>query len=198
MSKAIFLDRDGTLNDEVDYLRRKEEIKIFPGAVESLKKFKELGFLNIIITNQSGIARGFITESGLKEIHDEFLKLLTVDNYNLIDDIFYCPFHPDGVIEEFKISSKDRKPGTGMLRKAIDKYKISIEESYFIGDSYSDMKCAGDAGIKSILVKTGYGERDLQKCINENLNLEYIADDIYSASLYIEKEINSKTTDDIK
>jgi D,D-heptose 1,7-bisphosphate phosphatase len=187
MSRAIFLDRDGTLIEEVNYLKRTDEIKVFDPVKEALRTFKNLGFLNIIITNQSGIARGYITENDLKEIHNELLFLLTDEKGVLIDDIFYSPYHIEGIIEEYKTESEDRKPATGMIKKAIEKYSISPEESYFVGDSYSDMKCAENAGIKPILVKTGYGERDLEKCINENIKLEYIAEDILSVSDYIER-----------
>lgn len=185
MHKAIFLDRDGTLNEEVNYLKKPEEIKIFSNTVPALLTFKSLGFLNIIVTNQSGIARGFLSEEDLDVIHNQFRKLLRHENTELIDSIYYSPFHPDAVVDVYKTDSPDRKPGTGMISKAADKFNIDISESFLIGDSYTDMKCAFNAGLRSILVKTGYGYRDEKLCLENEISPEYIAEDIYDASLYV-------------
>ena len=93
MNRAIFLDRDGTINKEVDYLTKIEQVVLIRGAKKALQTFKELGFLNIVITNQSAVARGFLTEKKLFEIHSRFLELLTHNSESLVEDIFYCPFH---------------------------------------------------------------------------------------------------------
>ncbi len=191
MQKAIFLDRDGTINEEVSYLRRIEQIKIFPGTISALQKFKSLGFLNIIVTNQSGIARGFLTEEDLKNIHYEFKRLLNTNDEVLIDDILYSPFHIDGKIQIYKLDSQDRKPNTGMIRKAQLKHSINLKESFFIGDSFTDMKCAENAGLKKILVRTGCGENDFKKCVVENIEIDYFANDIYDASFFIEKQVSN-------
>ena len=189
MRKAIFLDRDGTINEEVNYLKYPEEIRIFPKAVKALHTFKSLGFLNIIITNQSGIARGYLSEDDLEKIHNEFRKILKHDGKELIDLIYFSPFHPEGIVEKYRSDSPDRKPGTGMIEKALKKFNLNLSESFLIGDSYTDIKCAVNAGIKSILVRTGYGTRDEKICIDENLKPEYIADDIYEASEFIRKSL---------
>lgn len=187
MNKAIFLDRDGTINDEVNYLTKIEDINIFPNTVKALQIFKDLGFLNIIITNQSGIARGFLTESTLNNIHKEFRKLLSENNKELIDDIFYSPFHIDGIVGQYQLDHDDRKPAIGMILKAKSKHYINLSESFFIGDSLTDMQCAENAGLKMILVKTGYGKRDFEKCKTENIKIDYFAEDLYDASSYIRK-----------
>ncbi len=189
MQKAIFLDRDGTINEEVNYLRKISDIKFFPDTPEALQKFKDLGFINIIITNQSGIARGYLSESDLKKIHKKFRSLLVsdLDGGELINDIFYSPHHVSGIIEEYKTDSDDRKPNTGMIRKAQEKYDINLKESFFIGDSFTDMKCAENAGLKKILVKTGYGINDYQKCKDENIDIDYYAEDLLDASGFVEK-----------
>lgn len=183
--KAIFLDRDGTVNEEVDYLLKKEDIKIFEGTIEALEIFKNLGFLNIIITNQSAIARGFLTIPELELIHGEFLALLRKDDKKLIDDIFYSPYHIDGVVQEYKMNHNDRKPGTGMIEKAKVRYEIDISESFLIGDSFSDVKCGFDAGLKTILVLTGYGKSAFKECRKHNLDLFYIADNLLDAAKFI-------------
>lgn len=192
MNKAIFLDRDGTLIEEVGYLKRIEDIRIFPNTKSALEKFKSLGFLNIVVTNQSGIARGYLTPEVLDSIHLEIRKELRKDSVDLIDDLFYSPYHREGVIREFSIDSEDRKPGTGMISKAESKHNIAIEESFFIGDSFTDMKCAENAGMKRILLKTGYGINDYRKCIDEKINIDYYAGDLFDASLYIESILKNK------
>jgi D-glycero-D-manno-heptose 1,7-bisphosphate phosphatase len=190
-SKAIFLDRDGTINKEVNYLTDKKDIEILDGVIEALANFKKKGYLNIIITNQSAVARGLLTIEQLTEIHDEFLKIITLNGTPLIDDIFFSPYHTEGVIEEFKIDSDDRKPGIGMIKKAAEKYYIDLNSSFLIGDSYVDMKCAGNAGLKKIMVLTGYGKNELIKCKKENIFIEYVANNFFDVQNYILKHTNS-------
>ena len=185
MNKAIFLDRDGTINYDVGYLSEIKDISIFDGVIPSLKSLKETGFLNLIITNQSGIARGYFTESDLCILHDEFKRLLTIDGLPLIDDIFFSPFHIDGKINEYTKICNTRKPGTGMIDSAAKKYNIDLSKSYFIGDSLVDMQCAENAGLKKILVKTGYGLNTIEKCKEMNIGIDFIAEGISEASEYI-------------
>lgn len=192
MAKAIFLDRDGTINSDVGYLSRKEDIEILPGAADALAAFKDLGFLNIIITNQSGVARGLITESELKSIHDEFLRILNHGGKILIDDIFYSPYYADGVIEEYSIQHDTRKPGTGMIEAAVKKYNINLNESFFIGDSLVDMQCAQNSGVKKILVLTGYGEKTLETCKKENILLEYVSGNLAETVDFVRKSTERK------
>jgi D,D-heptose 1,7-bisphosphate phosphatase len=185
MNKAIFLDRDGTLNYDVGYLSEIKDISIFDGVIPSLKLFKDRGFLNLIITNQSGIARGYFTESHLAILHKEFRRLLNKDGYPLIDDIFFSPFHTEGKILKYTKDSETRKPGTGMIEEAVTKYNIDLTKSYFIGDSLVDMLCAENAGLKKILVKTGYGLSTVEKCKELNIKIDYIAEGLAEASEYI-------------
>lgn len=187
--KAIFLDRDGTINEEVDYLLHKEDIKLIEGAIEALDIFKKLGFLNIIITNQSAVARGFLTITELETIHNELIYLLNKNGNKLVDDIFYSPFHTDGIVPEFKKPSEDRKPGTGLIEKAVEKYNIDLSNSFLIGDSISDMKCGLNAGLRNILVLTGYGQTTLGKCEEENLNPYHIADNLLDAAIFIKNDL---------
>lgn len=192
MNKAVFLDRDGTINEDVNYLTSKEELVIFPRAKDALAKLKALGFLNIVITNQSAIARGYLTEETLREIHDEMDSVLTVDGHSLIDDYYYSPHHVDGVIPEFTGESEDRKPGTGMIEKAVKKYDIDLKESFLVGDSLVDMKAAENAGLRKILVKSGSGTKTRDECINDGITIDYYAEDLEDASNYIEKLVNFK------
>lgn len=190
--KAIFLDRDGTVNEEVDYLTKKDDIKIIDGTIEALNIFRNLGFLNIIITNQSAIARGLLTIQELESIHGEFLKLLRKGEKDLIDDIFFSPYHSEGIIPEFKKNDIDRKPGTGMIEKAKNKYKIDLKSSFLIGDSLSDIKCGLNAGLKTILVLTGYGKKTSEECKTQNIDLYFTADNLLDAAYFIK---NNPLTD---
>lgn len=187
MNRAIFLDRDGTINKEVDYLTKPEQIVLIKGAKKALQTFKELGYLNIVITNQSAIARGLLEEKKLFEIHSKFLNLFTFRSKPLIYDIFYCPFHTEGIVKKFASESFNRKPNPGLILKAAIKYNIDLSKSFLIGDSYTDMKCAEFAGLKKILVLTGYGEDALKKCTEENVKIECVVNNIFEASKFIKK-----------
>lgn len=185
MNKAVFFDRDGTINKEVNYLTRSEDIEFMPGLFDALDMLKKAGFLNIIITNQSAVARGFLSLIELESIHSIFLKKINRDNKILLDDIFYSPYHVDGIIEEYKIEHTDRKPGIGLIEKAAVKYNINLQESFFVGDSYTDMKCASNAKLKKVMMMTGYGERDIEKCRTEKIFIESFADDLLEAATFI-------------
>lgn len=189
MNKAIFLDRDGTINKEVSYLTDISQIEILSGSVEALKIFKKEGFLNIILTNQSAIARGMLTVKKLEEIHSEFIKLFTNKGKCLIDDIYYSPYHKDGIKEEFKKESRCRKPGTEMIEKSVIKHNINLDRSFVIGDSMADMLMAENAGVKKILVATGYGMETLEQCKRENIKYEYFAENLHDAALYIQNRL---------
>ncbi len=191
MAKAVFLDRDGTINKEVNYLTEIHQIEFIPGVQCALSLLKSLGFLNIIITNQSAVARGFLTQEKLGCLHSEFYSRLALDGKNLIDDILYSPYHSDGIIEEFKAESFYRKPNTGMIVKAMLRHSIDLSESFFIGDSYSDMRCAQNAGIRKILVLTGYGAQTRQKCIENDITIDFIAQDLPDAAQFIKKYLEN-------
>lgn len=190
MNKAVFLDRDGTLNFDVGYLSKIEDIYIFDGVADSLKSLKESGFLNIIITNQSGIARGYFNLFTLKTIHEKFLNILSSDGECLIDDIFYSPFHVDGIIEKYAKESNCRKPGTGMIEQAVERYNIDLSVSWFIGDSIVDMQCAKNSNLKKVLVKSGYGMKTMSECAEQNLEIECIADNFSEAVKFILSDNN--------
>jgi histidinol phosphatase-like enzyme len=135
----------------------------------------------------------FFTEEDLDNIHKELKKNLRYKDIELIDDIFYSPYHIEGIIEKFKIDSADRKPNIGMILSASAKYNINLSESFFIGDSYADMKCAENAGLKKILVKTGYGSETLLKCEKDNVHIDFVAEDLNEASDFITKQTKFST-----
>lgn len=188
--KAIFLDRDGTINEDVNYLCRKSDIKILDGVIEALKTFRELGFLNIIVTNQSAVARGMITPGQLREIHEAFNLALMSEGQKLIDDIYYSPYHPDGKIRKYSKVHPDTKPGIGMLLKAKEKYNLDFEQCYLIGDKPRDIETGNRAGVKSILI----GAQSIDECKQKNLSVEYVARDLSDACGYIYKKITGHSS----
>lgn len=179
--KAIFLDRDGTINEYVGFLRKEEDFRLIPGVSEAIKKINNSGYLAIVVTNQPVIARGEVTEEGLEEIHKKMETLLGLDGA-YIDDIYYCPHHPDkgfeGEIPELKIECDCRKPKTGMLEKAAREHNIDLSSSIMIGDSTLDIKMAENAGMQSILLKTGQKGEDGKYEVSPTLIAEDLNDAI--------------------
>lgn len=154
LNKAVFFDRDGTLNVDTKYLHRIEDFIWIEGAKEAIKYCNDNGYLAIVITNQSGIARGYYDESAVLEIYSWMNEELTKIDAHL-DDIFYCPHHIDGIIEKYKKQCNCRKPATGMLNVAIQKHNIEKSLSFFIGDTDIDMECAKNAGLRGIRYTNG-------------------------------------------
>lgn len=144
--KAVFLDRDGTLIEEVDFLSRVEDLRIFPFTFESLRSLKAFGYLLIVVTNQSGIARGLYTEADMHSIHSEMNKQLD----GMIDSFYFCPHLPDE-------GCACRKPELGMIDEASANFEIDLENSWVVGDKNLDLELGENAGARAILVRTGYG-----------------------------------------
>lgn len=179
--KAIFLDRDGTINEYVGFLRKEEDFRLIPGVSEAIKKINNSGYLAIVVTNQPVIARGEVTEEELEEIHKKMETLLGLDGA-YIDDIYYCPHHPDkgfeGEIPELKIECDCRKPKTGMLEKATREHNIDLSSSIMIGDSTLDIKMAENTGMQSVLLKTGQKGEDGKYEVSPTLIAEDLNDAI--------------------
>ena len=155
--KAIFLDRDGVINKEVGYLSDPNKFIIIKGVIKALTLFKQKGFLLIVITNQAGIARGYYTEELLNEIHEKMITLLKENNI-VLDDIYFCPHHPD-----FSGPCDCRKPNPGMILKAKKKHNIDLQSSYMVGDTLNDIKTGLNAKCRTVLVLTGYGAEEEKK-----------------------------------
>lgn len=153
--KAIFLDRDGTINRYVGFLRRPEEFHLLDGAAEAIRRINQSGYLAIVVTNQPVIARGEVTREGLEEIHRKMETLLGQEGAYL-DDIFVCPHHPDkgfpGEVPAYKMECECRKPKPGLLLRAAEKYNIDLTESWMIGDQRQDVQAGEAAGCRTMLV----------------------------------------------
>ncbi|PHI04588.1 D-glycero-beta-D-manno-heptose-1,7-bisphosphate 7-phosphatase [Fusobacterium polymorphum] len=175
MKKAIFLDRDGTINVEKDYIYKSEDLVFEEGTIKALKTFKNLGYILIVISNQSGIARGYFTEEDLNIFNNNMNEILKKNGVE-ITEFYCCPHHPDG-IGEYKKVCECRKPNNKMIEDAIKKYNIAREKSYMIGDKTSDIGAGLKSNLKTVLVKTGYGLKDMEKIDkNETLVCENLKD----------------------
>ena len=170
MKKAIFLDRDGTINVEKDYIYKSEDLVFEEGSIEALKTFKNLGYILIVVSNQSGIARGYFTEEDLNIFNNNMNEILKKNGVE-ITEFYCCPHHPDG-IGEYKKVCECRKPNNKMIEDAIKKYNIDREKSYMIGDKTSDIGAGLKSNLKTVLVKTGYGLKDMEK-VDKNETLIY-------------------------
>lgn len=155
--KAVFLDRDGTVNRYVGFLRDIDEMELLPGAAEAIRKINQSGYLAILVTNQPVIARGEVTVEQLQEIHNKLETLLGCEGAYL-DAIYYCPHHPDkgyaGEVPELKIDCDCRKPKPGMLLKAAEDYNIDLASSWMVGDRESDIRAGAAAGCRTALVES--------------------------------------------
>jgi len=149
--KAIFLDRDDTLIEDPGYINHPDQVKLLDGVAEALIELKALEYKLIIVTNQSAVARGIVTEKVLGEIHNRLKQLLTEKGV-FLDRIYYCPYHPDGAVAKYRKESNCRKPNPGMLLKAAEEMDIDLSRSWCIGNSNSDIEAGLRAGCKTILI----------------------------------------------
>ncbi len=181
MDRVVFLDRDGTINIEKNYLYRKEDFEFIPGAVEAIKLIKEKGFKVVVVSNQAGVARGYYSEEDVNVLHRYINECLKKEG-TIIDAFYFCPHHPVHGKGKYLCECTCRKPNTGMFEKAAEKFDIDIENSWMIGDNTGDIKAGINFGIKTILVATGYGE----KVYNEGIvKADYYTADLYSAAQII-------------
>ena len=169
--RAIFLDRDGTLMDEMDYCDNPADVRAIPGAARSLAELRRRGWLNIIVTNQSGIGRGYFTVAEYEAVNAELFRQLG----GAIDAAYFSPDHPDRATHR-------RKPGTGMIKEASRDHAIAPEKSWFVGDKESDIVCGRTAGCTTILVLTGYGRQ------HRDCGANFVAHDIVEAAQIILRE----------
>lgn len=188
MKKAVFLDRDGTMNADINgYISKPQDFELFPFTVQAVSILNEMGYLVFVVTNQSGIARGFYTFDDLEKVHEKMRFQLSEQGAR-VDGVFSSPYHEKGKIDPFNIEHEDRKPGLGMFKKALQEFSFSIKDSYMIGDKYSDIVFGRKAGLTTILVRTGEGNNEfLQKRHEWEQKPHYIVNDLMSAVKLIEK-----------
>ena len=180
---AVFLDRDGTIIEEVNYLRHPAEIRLLPGAARALRIMQERYPL-VIVTNQAGVAWGYFDEQRLEEIHRHLEGLLNMEEGRLAG-IYYCPHHPEAVCTSYRQECQCRKPKPGMLQAAARDLAIDLSKSYTVGDKLSDIGAGKNAGTKTILVRTGYGKEHEKQIAGSPFCPDYIADNLLAAVNWI-------------
>ncbi len=184
LRRAVFLDRDGTLNVEVNYLHRVADLVLIPGAAQAIKLLNEASYLAIVVTNQAGIARGFFDEQAVRMLHEHLTSELAAAGAR-VDALYLCPHHPD-----FTGPCACRKPQPGMLRQAAMAHGIDLNQSWFIGDTLSDIAAGQAAGCRTVLVRTGYGAQSEGHLGDNAVQPEVVVDDVLAAVRYILAEMH--------
>lgn len=187
---AVFFDRDGTLIPDSGYLNRVSQVKLYGGTAEALRLLRRSGFYVFVVTNQSGVARGYFPESAVKAVHRKLQALLRAKSAKA-DAIFYCPYYPSGKVKTLAKVCDCRKPKTGMVKQALRKYPVDLERSYVVGDKIDDLQLARNAKLAGgILVRTGNGRESEKKLKGTALAKCAVVSDVLKAALCILK--NSK------
>ncbi len=158
---AVFLDRDGTVCDEVGYINHLDRLRVYPWAAEAVRRLNHAGLPVIVVTNQSGVGRGVFTEDLVRQAHRRIASQLAAGGAR-IDAYYYCPHHPSATVKAYRIECRCRKPATGMAEEAAKRYQLDLKRSYVIGDSYRDMQLGFNIGAGTALVMTGYGRGEYE------------------------------------
>jgi len=186
---AVFFDRDGTLNEEVDFLTEPGQLRLIAGAAEAVRAVNERGLPACVISNQSGIARGLFSEADLVPIHETFRAALGARGAR-IDRIYYCPHHPTQGIDPYRVACECRKPRPGMLHRAARDLGLDLARSYVIGDRIVDVQAARNAGARGILVLTGYGMTAMEECRAQGVVPDHIAPSVREAVAFVLQDHN--------
>ena len=182
MKPAVFLDRDGTVIEEVGYLNRLDRIAFFPWSVDAIRVLNQAGFLVAIVTNQAGVARGYFDETLVRETH-ALIDRRVREGGARIDAYYYCPHHPDGAVEAYRQACDCRKPKPGMIHRAAREHGIDISRSFVVGDRWLDVRMGQAAGASTVLVRTGYGlEEEAQP---DGTAADVVADNLMDAVAWI-------------
>jgi len=169
---AVFLDRDGVLTEEKGYLHSGDRLHIFPYAAECVRRFHELGYYAIVVTNQSAVARGYLSEDALLEMNRELIERTGVDA------VYYCPHHEQGTVPEYRLACQCRKPQTGLIERARADFDIDMSRSLMVGDRAGDILTGERAGLRTILLESGYGSARLERPVKP----DYILNDLRDAA----------------
>jgi D-glycero-D-manno-heptose 1,7-bisphosphate phosphatase len=180
---AVFLDRDGTLIHDIGYLRFAREVAFYPWSIDAVRALNQAGFPVVVTTNQSGIARGLLTEPMVEDVHRHLSTLLGAGGAR-IDAYYYCPHHPEGTVEIYRKRCDCRKPGCGMIERASADLGLDPARSFVIGDKWMDVGSARAAGARGILVRTGYGANEESEPLPD-LTADAVVDNLVEAVSWI-------------
>ena len=185
-AKAVFLDRDGVINEERGYVHSLDQFVLLPRVVAAIRHLRSNGIRVIAVTNQSGIARGFFDVAAVDNLHRHLQRILAAEGEQ-VDGIYYCPHHPDGKTTEYAVACDCRKPMPGMLLQAASEFKLDLKASYLVGDKLSDIQAGRQAGVKkTFLVRTGH------PLSHEAISYaDYLANDLHeAASVIVSRELH--------
>jgi D-glycero-D-manno-heptose 1,7-bisphosphate phosphatase len=188
MNRAIFIDKDGTLIEDVPYNVNPDLVRFTPGAIAALKMLKDKGYLLIMVSNQSGVARGYFTEDALEKLKVKLQEMLAKSGVPL-DDLLFCPHHPDGTVSRYSLMCECRKPKPGMILQAAKKFNIDLTESWMVGDILHDVEAGNRAGCRTILINNG---NETEWILSPNRKPTGIAASLSQAALMIIHEPANK------
>jgi D-glycero-D-manno-heptose 1,7-bisphosphate phosphatase len=185
----VFLDRDGVLIEEVSYLASMHHLALFPWSTDAIRALNRAGLPVVVVTNQSGIARGFFTEAFVDEVHREITARLGAGGAR-IDAYYYCPHHPDGRVSEYARSCDCRKPGRGLIDRAARDLNLDPARSFVVGDMWSDVELARTTGARGVLVRTGHGAAEESRRA-AGLTADAVVDNLAAAASWVLNNLRS-------
>lgn len=189
---AVFLDRDGTINEQMGYINHISRFQLLPRAIEGIKLLNSHNIPVIVVSNQSGLARGYFPLELLDEVHEKMNNMLAEQGAH-VDGIYYCPHHPEAKEEAFRKKCNCRKPRTGLLETAAKEMNLDLHQSFMVGDRWSDLECGVNAGATSVLVLTGYGMGDKQYIgPTKKVQPSFIGKDLLHVAEWIVAEIEQQ------
>ncbi|MGD9950543.1 MAG: D-glycero-alpha-D-manno-heptose-1,7-bisphosphate 7-phosphatase [Desulfobulbus sp.] len=182
---AVFLDRDGTINEQMGYINHISRFQLLPRVGLAISRLNHSGLPVVVATNQSGLARGYFPASLLEAVHEKMRRLLAEDGAH-IDGLYLCPHHPEAKHEAYRLNCNCRKPKTGLLEQASREMFLDLQRSYVVGDRWSDLRCGARVGATTILVLTGYGRGDASYIGPEQeIQPDFVAEDLLVAVEWI-------------
>jgi D-glycero-D-manno-heptose 1,7-bisphosphate phosphatase len=164
--RAVFLDRDGTIDEEANYLSRAEDVRLIPGAARAIARLNAAGLAVVVVSNQSGLARGYFDEADLAAVQVRLNCLLAAEGAR-VDAYYFCPHHPNGVVEQYALVCDCRKPAPGLLRQAAEEMGLVLAGSFMVGDRLLDVACGRALGLTGVLVRTGYDDGPVRHELEE-------------------------------
>lgn len=180
-SPAVFLDRDGTIIEDIGYIRQPDQIKFLPGSIEAIKQLHQAGYKVVVITNQAGVARGLMSENIIQTI-DKLIHRAILNGGTHLDAIYYCPHHPEHGAYPYRQECECRKPHPGLIKKAEKDLNLDLKRSFMVGDKGTDIQAGQRAGIKTVFVLTGRGKKELEEI---PVTPDEIAADLLTAAKWI-------------
>lgn len=189
MKSAVFLDRDGTINEQMGYINHISRFHLLPGVIEAIRLLNEKNIPVVVASNQSGLARGYFPESLLEEVNGLMQQLFAEAGVH-VDGIYICPHHPQAERLEYRVSCDCRKPKTGLLQRAAVDLDLDLTRSYVVGDRWSDLQTAAHCGATPVLVLTGYGRGDLAYIgPTRKVQPRYVAENLLDAAVWIIRDM---------